>query len=138
MNALSLWNRKPADFHREMDQLLDETFNGFGFTRHRRPMPAIEVRETEKEYFVSVDLPGVAMKDIELSFSEGMLSLKAQRPAADADALYSDRWSGSFERVIGIGTDVDDEHIQATLQNGVLAVTLPKSPDRLPRRIQIE
>lgn len=89
MNALSLANRNLAplgngriprreispfaDFHREMDQLLDDTFTGFGFTRHRRPMPAIEVRETEKEYFVSVDLPGVAMKDIELTFSEGML-----------------------------------------------------------------
>jgi HSP20 family protein len=154
MNAVSLWNRKSAplsngriprdepapfaDFHREMDQLLDQAFTGFGFTRHRRPMPAVEVREAEKEYLVSVDLPGVEMKDIELSFSEGMLSLKAQRPAEDGDALYSSRWSGRFERVIAIGTDVDDEHIRATLKNGVLAVTLPKSPEHLPRRIQIE
>jgi HSP20 family protein len=154
MNAVSLWNRKSAplsngriprdepapfaDFHREMDQLLDQAFTGFGFTRHRRPMPAVEVREAEKEYRVSVDLPGVAMKDIELSFSEGMLSLKAQRPADDADALYSNRWSGRFERVMAIGADVDDEHIRATLKDGVLTVSLPKSPEHLPRRIQIE
>ena len=125
-------------FHREMDQLLEHAFNGFGFTRSPRALPSVEVQEQEKEYRVSVDLPGIEMKDIDLSFSEGLLTLKAERKNGNGEALYSDRWSGTFERVIGIGSDVDDANIRATLKNGVLSVTLPKAPEHLPRRIQIE
>lgn len=125
-------------FHHEMDQLLENAFSGFGFTRSQRALPSVEVQEQEKEYLVSVDLPGIEMKDIELTFSEGLLTLKAERKSNNASSVYSDRWSGTFERVIRIGTDVDDSQIRATLKNGVLAVTLPKAPEHLPRRIQIE
>jgi HSP20 family protein len=153
MKSLSLLNRTshPAgdgyipreraplpSFHREIDQLLEQAFDGFGFTRSHRALPTVEVQEEEREYLVSVDLPGIEMKDIDLSFSEGMLTLKAQRKSDDRPALYSDRWSGTFERVIGIGSDVAESEIRATLRNGVLRVTLPKSPEHLPRRIQIE
>jgi HSP20 family protein len=125
-------------FHREMDQLLDDAFAGFGFTRHRSTLPTVEVKEAEKEYLVTVDLPGVELKDIDLSFSDGALTVKAERKAAEGEALYSDRWSGGFERVIGIDSDIDEGKIGATLRNGVLAVTLPKKPERLPRRIEIQ
>jgi HSP20 family protein len=154
MKALSLSNRNPHTvsngrahfnpaspfpaYHREMDQLLDDAFGGFGFTRCRSSVPTVEVREAEKEYLVTVDLPGVELKDIALSFSDGVLTLKAERKAAAGEALYSDRWSGGFERVIGIDSEIDESQIRATLKNGVLAITLPKNPDRLPRRIEIQ
>jgi HSP20 family protein len=125
-------------FHREMDQLLDDTFGGFGFTRNRTPLPTVEVQEAEKEYRVTVDLPGVELKDIDLSFSDGVLTVKAERKAADGETLYSDRWNGGFERVIGIDSDIDESQIRATLKNGILAVTLPKKPEHLPRRIEIQ
>lgn len=121
-----------------MDQLLDNAFGGFGFNRNRSTLPTATVHEAEKEYLVTVDLPGVELKDIDLSFSEGMLTVKAERKAADGEPLYSDRWNGGFERVIGIDSDIDESQIRATLKNGVLAVTLPRSPDRLPRRIEIQ
>jgi HSP20 family protein len=126
------------DFHREMDQLLDNAFAGFGFNRTRNTLPTVEVQEAEKEYRVTVDLPGVDLKDIELSFSEGMLTIKAQRRADEGQSLYSDRWNGGFERVIGVDTAIEESQIGATLKNGVLTVTLPRKPERLPRRIEIQ
>jgi HSP20 family protein len=125
-------------FRREMDQLLDDAFGGFGFTRSRTSMLTVEVREGEKEFLVTVDLPGVELEDIDLSFSDGVLTVKAERKAAAGEALYSDRWSGGFERVIGIDSEIDESQIRAALKNGVLAITLPKHPDRLPRRIEIQ
>jgi HSP20 family protein len=154
MNTLSLFNRNArpvgnghvdfdassplAAFHREMDQLFDGAFGGFGFTRSRSSLPTVEVQEAEKEYLVNVDLPGVELKDIDLSFSDGMLTVKAERKSAAGEALYSDRWNGGFERVIGIDSDIDESQIRAQLKNGVLTVTLPKKPERLPRRIEIQ
>jgi HSP20 family protein len=155
MNGYALSHRKPdavsngrasldptshvVAFHREMNQLLDDAFGGFGFTRSPSNLPTVEVQEAEKEYRVAVDLPGVELKDIELSFMDGSLTVKAERKAStDGAALYTDRWTGGFERVIGIDAQIDESQIRASLQNGVLTVTLPKHPERLPRRIEIE
>jgi HSP20 family protein len=154
MKALSLSNPTPrsngngidsvaspfASFHYEMDRLLDDMFNGIGFTRggQSSALPTVEVREATGEYRVTVDLPGVEMKDIDLSFNEGLLTLKGERKAAEGDALYSSRWSGQFERVIGVGQDVDENGIRAALKNGVLTITLPKKPERQPRRIEVQ
>jgi HSP20 family protein len=124
-------------FQREMDQLLDDAFSGFGFTRTPTLLPTVAVEEAEKEYRVSVDLPGVELEDIELTVKDGSLTLKAVREVPDG-TLYSDRWSGEFERVIGFETEIDENQIRASLQNGVLTVTVPKHPDRLPRRIEIQ
>jgi HSP20 family protein len=133
-----------APFQHEMDQLLDNMFNGVGFngfgftpTRQSSALPTIQAQETDTDYRVEVDLPGVELKDIELSFSEGLLSLKAERKPA-GQALYSSRWSGQFERVIGVGQDVDESRIGAALKNGVLTITLPKKPERQPRRIEVQ
>jgi HSP20 family protein len=128
-----------ASFHHEMDQLLDHLFNGVGFTGSRPSsiLPTVEAQETDTEYRVEVDLPGVQLEDLDLSFSEGLLTLKGERKSAD-NALYSSRWSGKFERVIGIGPDVDENGISATLKNGVLAISLPKKPERQPRRIEVQ
>ena len=155
MKALSLTNRNPlsngnaahsvipgafGSFHHEMDQWLDDTFNGFGFKRGRSVsfLPTVEVHEADGEYRVAVDLPGVALEDIELTFSEGLLTLKGERPASAGEARYSSRWSGPFERVVGVGPDVDDTRISARLENGVLTIALPKKPEWQPRRIEVQ
>jgi HSP20 family protein len=154
MKALSLSDRMPRAvqnghahpdvsapfraFHHEMDLLLDDAFAGFGFTRHASNLPAVEVQEAQTEYRVSIDLPGVAIDDIDLRFKEGALRVKAERKSPDGATLYNDRWSGGFERVIGIDAGIDESQIRATLSNGVLTVSLPKRADRLPRRIEIQ
>jgi len=47
-------------------------------------------------------------------------------------------WSGPFERVVGVGTEVDEGRISARLENGVLTITLPKKPEWRPRRIEVQ
>jgi HSP20 family protein len=155
MNALSFSNRSPlsngnaahsaipgafGSFHHEMDRWLDDTFNGFGFKRGRSPhfLPTVEIQELDSEYRVAVDLPGVQLEHIELTFSAGLLTLKGERPSTGGAARYSSRWSGPFERVVGIGPDVDDARISARLENGVLTITLPKKPEWQPRRIDVQ
>jgi HSP20 family protein len=129
-----------GSFHHEMDRWLDETFNGFGFKRGRplSAFPTVEIQEVDSEYRIAVDLPGVELKDIELTFSEGLLTLHGERRSPGGETLYSSRWTGRFERVIGVGTDVDDARISARLEKGVLSITLPRKPERQPRRIEVQ
>src|SRR5689334_14642303 len=124
----------PGSFHPEMDRWLDDISNGFGFRRGRSLsfLPTVELQELDSEYRVVVDLPGVELNNIELTFGEGLLTLKAERPADGCEALYSTRWSGPFERVVGVGPDVDEAGIGARLANGVLTITLPKKPECRP------
>jgi HSP20 family protein len=139
--ALSVIPGAFGSFHHEMDRWLDETFNGFGFNRGRsfKFLPTVEIHEADGEYRVAVDLPGVRLEDIELTFSEGLLTLKGERPAAAAgEVRYSSRWSGPFERVVGVGPDVDEARISARLENGVLTIALPKKPEWQPRRIEVQ
>jgi len=127
-------------FQPEIDRLLDGTFNGFGF-RHGRSisaLPTVEIHDVDNEYRIAVDVPGVALNDIELTISKGLLTLRGERQSAGGEALYNSRWSGCFERVISIGTDVDESRISARLENGVLRITLPKKPEWQPRRIEVQ
>jgi HSP20 family protein len=131
-----------GSFHRELDQLLDEVFDGFGFTGDHvqsAQWTVVEVHEQEKEFVVTADLPGLEQRDVEVSFQNGIVTLKGERRTEqNGNTLYSDRWSGTFEREITLSPDVDADQISATFKNGVLTVRLPKKPDRLPRRIQIQ
>jgi HSP20 family protein len=147
MKALSFPNRQPlsngnaaGSFHPEMDRWLDDAFNGFGFKRggSANSLPTVEIQETASEYQVAVDLPGVQLKDIELTYNEGLLTLKGERAAPRGEVRYSSRWSGPFERVVGLGPDVDDARISARLENGVLTITVPKKPEWQPRRIEVQ
>lgn len=142
MNVLSLSNRRPVTHDRlpEMDRLLDQVFSGRAFASSPYPPRPVEmqVHENDLEFRVAVDLPGVEAKDIELSFQDGALTLKARREASEQNSHYSNRWTGSVECSTALGPDVEADRIGASLKNGVLTVTLPKKPEYQPRRIQIE
>jgi len=128
--------------HREMDRMFDDFFRGFnaGNGRHGTQMwPSVELRETDKEFQLVAELPGLEEKDVEVTFAEGVLTLKGEKRLEEATAVYTERWSGSFERQIPLSKDVDAEKIRATFRNGVLTVVLAKRAEaqRQVRRIVI-
>jgi HSP20 family protein len=126
--------------HREMNRLFDDVFRGFdvapfgGTDRllHRAMdggWPNIEVSETGKEVKVCAELPGLDEKDVQVELANGVLSISGEKKteSEDKDRLFSERYYGRFERRIPID-DVDESKVAAGFKNGVLTVTLPKSP----------
>jgi HSP20 family protein len=135
--------------HREMNRLFDDVFRGFdlapfGFDRgfdRASGWPNIEVSDTDQELKVTAELPGLEEKDVELELANGVLSIKGEKKTEteDKERLFSERYYGRFERRISV-EDVDEDKVSASLQNGVLSVTLPKTAQaqRQVKRIAIK
>jgi HSP20 family protein len=121
-----------VSLHREMNRLFDEVFRGFDDSRlweGRGAWPSVDVEETEKEYRVTAELPGLEERDVEVLLQDGLLTVRGEKKLeTDArDRSYSERFYGRFERQITLDRDVDDGAVNATFKNGVLTVTVPKN-----------
>jgi len=96
-------------------------------------VPAMDMTEKENAYEVTAELPGMAESDVEVKLSNGNLSIKGEKreekEEKDKERHVSERSYGAFHRLFRLPDDVDADGIEAEFSNGVLTVTLPKSPE---------
>ena len=127
--------------NRELDRAFGEALtNGAGRVWH----PATDVIEQANGYLIVLELPGVQPDAAEVIFEQNTLTVRGTKPptvqpAEDAELrIYSaERVSGAFERSFRLPEHVDGNAIQATFQNGVLSISVPKKPASQPRKISI-
>ncbi len=122
---------------RGLNQLVHEVLHHdgkrFGF------LPA-SVFEFDNHYVVECDVPGVKESDIEVSLTDGVLNISAERGESfgdDVKVVLNERSFRKTGRKIQLGTDVNPDSVDAELGDGVLTVTVHKSESVLPRTIQI-
>jgi HSP20 family protein len=108
-------------------------------------VPSLDAWETENEFIVKLDLPGVTSDQVELSFDHNTLTISGTRPATmqapekgELRVFFAERPYGTFTRSLRFPQYVQSDRIAATFQNGVLTVTVPKAEEAKPRRIAIE
>jgi HSP20 family protein len=139
LSSDSLWN-----IHKEVDKLFQSMFsrsdinlpglfgNGssFGNLNERLLKPSIDIKESKKEYAISIEIPGVEEKDIKLELIDGALSIHGEKKSEkeDKDERYHriERSYGSFRRVLALPVDANEESIKATFKNGVLTLAIPR------------
>ena len=94
---------------------------------------AVDVAESEKGYEITVELPGMDEKNVEVMVSNGNLTIrgekKEEKEEKKKDYYLHERHFGSFERSFEIPEGVDADKIEAGFKKGVLTVTLPKKPE---------
>jgi HSP20 family protein len=97
------------------------------------------VWEEDTAYHVELDIPGVAREDVELTFDKGKLSIAVERkgPEKKANHWHEERGYGRAVREVALSKLVDPATITAELAAGVLHVTVGKSPEAQPKRIDI-
>lgn len=101
--------------------------------------PATDTIETETQWQFMIELPGVALDDIEVSVHRGEIRLKGnKRIAHSGTVVTTERRSGLFERVLELPDDADDSTLNASMQNGVLSLTVDKSRASGARPIPIK
>jgi HSP20 family protein len=96
-------------------------------------MPRVDVRETDKEVEVVAELPGMNEADLDVSVSEGMLTIrgekKEEREREDKGYVVRERSFGRIERLVPLPAGIDPDSAKATFKNGVLTVTIAKTPE---------
>ncbi len=106
-----------------------------------RWMPAIDVFEKEDRFMVKADLPGMKMEDIDVSVVGNSLVIKGEKKSEsevkEEDYYRAERSYGSFFRSMPFPSDVDVKKIDATYENGVLEVTLPKMAEAKPKKVRV-
>jgi HSP20 family protein len=145
-------------FRSEMDRLFDRFAGGFGMPAFRQmldferprwpessfsfPTPAVDVTEDDKAYKITAELPGLEEKNIDVTVSGDMLTLKGEKryekDEEDKNRHMSERAYGSFQRSFALPGSVDRDKIAANLEKGVLMITLPKTAETQKQQKKIE
>ena len=103
-------------------------------------IPSSDIAETDKLYVVTMELPGIDMGKMDISYNDRMLTVKGEKgkESMEGECCHSaERYSGSFERSFRIPGDVDSDKIDATYKDGILKLSLPKNERNIPRKITV-
>jgi len=126
-----------TNLRREMDRLFDRMWEGNVrvpdvFTPLLEWTPALDVYELNEEIVVKAEIPGIEPKDVQVNLNHQMLTIagekKFEKELKDEKFYRMERASGSFARTVNLPTPVDGSKVTALFKNGILTVTLPKSP----------
>lgn len=102
--------------------------------------PPVDIYETENEYSLRLDMPGVKKEDISITLNDGKLEIEGKPGDAyrdRTDLRYAEFELADYYRAFSVGHDVDPNGISATTDNGVLAITLRKREEAKPKKIEI-
>jgi len=124
------------DLDRMTEQLLGATS---GANRVPRFMP-MDLYRSGDHYVLHADLPGIDPGSVDVSVDNGTLTIRAERSARtgqDVQWLANERFTGTFQRQLSLGDNIDSAAISATYDNGVLSVTIPVAEKARPRRIEV-
>jgi HSP20 family protein len=142
---LTLWRNEStlptllAEMHRlarDVAQPSDGAWNNYGLR------PAADIVEAESGFEVTLDMPGVDPKAIQIRVEEQTLTVQAERrqaaPPKEGSVHRSERPTGTFFRSFSLPGSVDGTRVEARYDAGVLTVTLPKREEAKPRTIQVK
>ena len=121
----------------EFDNLFNQFFRPEEVAMWRAPA---SIWEADNTFHIEVDAPGVMKEDVELTFDKGTLQITLERksPEGERTNWHNERGYGKVSRTVSLPETVDPETIDATLNHGVLHVTISKLPQAQPKKIDVK
>ena len=136
---------------REVDRLFDDFTRGVGPLANGGSdslMPNMDISETDKEFAITAELPGLERKDVDISLEDNVLTIRGEKKEEispddkekdkNKNVHVSERSYGVFYRVLALPMKVDPASAQATMSNGVLKITIPKPPRPEAKKIEVK
>ena len=103
--------------------------------------PALDIAERKDAYLVAVELPGVKLDDLQITLEDGLLTIQGERQftSESSEEQYHrvERSSGAFRRSITLPAHVMADEVEASMEDGVLRILVPKAAEAKPKRIQV-
>jgi HSP20 family protein len=125
----------------ELEHIFNQVFGGSP-AASAKFVPAGDVVETDSNFQITLELPGVKLEDVVVEFVDDRLQISGNKKVACDESSKAchchERRAGEFKRTFAFPVAVDAEKIDARLENGLLQVTLPKATQVLPRKIEIK
>ncbi len=103
-------------------------------------VPSSNITETDKHYMITMELPGIDMKNTDISYKDRHLTVKGEKLIDTEEGegcVRSERFGGSFERDFMLAGVIDEDKIDATYKDGILRIVLPKAESSLPKKIVV-
>jgi HSP20 family protein len=128
---------------RDLSRLMDDVFGGWELGENLRQwLPATDVSETPEAVTLRLEVPGLTRDQIKIAVENNVLSVrgeKTQETSSENEKFRrTERSFGSFERSFSLPAYVDTDHVQASLQDGILSITLPRREETKAREVRIE
>lgn len=148
----------PFSLFQEMDRFFDDMFNDtwWPFSRRaQRPLsllireseprfrtPLANIHETETEFNITAELPGINKGDIELTIQDGVLEIKGEseeekKEEKEGQLIRREYRSSKYYRAFNLPEHIDDNKIEANLEKGILNITIPKVEPKEPEKKKI-
>jgi HSP20 family protein len=103
--------------------------------------PRIDISETDNEYKIEAELPGINQKEIDVKIDNNILTIKGKKEdikeEKEKNYHLRERYYGAFQRSISLPNNIEPEKIKASFENGVLNISVPKNDKRTPKKIEI-
>ena len=100
--------------------------------------PRIDVSETDDEYKIEAELPGINQKEIDVKIDNNILTIKGKKEDTkekkDKNYHLRERYYGTFQRSISLPSNIESDKIDASFKNGVLHIVVPKNVKRTPKK----
>lgn len=121
---------------------LYEPFRGFGAKVADWLAPASDASADDGAYHITMELPGVEEKDIDVAINAGVVSVKGQKSSEREEKgdtwFFSERQYGAFSRSFRMPEDAEGDKVEAHLKDGVLTITVPKRTKVAPEETKVK
>jgi HSP20 family protein len=136
-------NRTLRSLQREVDSLFDQFFNRSGDEGSSAVWaPQTDLVETDEDFQLRLDVPGMSKEDIDINLQNNTLTVSGERTSERTDEgedyVRVERAFGNFHRTFTLPDAVDHENIEATYEDGVLSINVPKTEESTRRQIEIQ
>jgi len=145
-DELSTWRpfRGLTSLREEMDRMWDRFFRDWPAPEIAREgwMPSVDLSETKDEILVKAEVPGMDPKDIDISLSDDLLTIRGEKKQENEEKEENyhrvERTYGSFSRSVRLPVGVQSSKVKANYKDGVLKIALPKSPEAKKKEVKIQ
>ncbi|MDD3802854.1 MAG: Hsp20/alpha crystallin family protein [bacterium] len=131
------------DLRKEIDSMFDNRFFGGMLQRFGEQAwaPVMDIVESDKDFTVKVELPGMKKEEIKINIENNILSIEGERKSESEEKGKTfhriERSYGSFYRAVSLPKQIDEQKIKASFNDGLLTVVLPKSDIAKTKAIEI-